>query len=70
MRIQHWQDVASLLLGAWLVLSPLAFWRRSRVDYGLEEWEEIGLGMALLVAPWSISYESAAATFSSAATAS
>jgi len=24
MRIQHWQDVASLLLGVWLVLSPFA----------------------------------------------
>jgi hypothetical protein len=22
MRIQHWQDAASLLLGVWLVLSP------------------------------------------------
>jgi len=24
MRIQHWQDVASLLVGVWLVLSPFA----------------------------------------------
>jgi hypothetical protein len=24
MRIRHWQDVASFLLGVWLVLSPLA----------------------------------------------
>jgi SPW repeat len=24
MRIQHWQDVASLLLGVWLILSPFA----------------------------------------------
>jgi hypothetical protein len=24
MRTQHWQDVASLLLGVWLVLSPFA----------------------------------------------
>ena len=24
MRIRHWQDVASLLLGVWLVLSPFA----------------------------------------------
>jgi len=24
MRIQHWQDVASLVLGVWLVLSPFA----------------------------------------------
>ena len=24
MRIQHWQDAASLLLGVWLVLSPFA----------------------------------------------
>jgi hypothetical protein len=22
MRIQHWQDVASLVVGAWLVASP------------------------------------------------
>jgi hypothetical protein len=22
MRIQHWQDIASLLLGVWLVVSP------------------------------------------------
>jgi hypothetical protein len=22
MRIQHWQDIASLLLGAWLLVSP------------------------------------------------
>ena len=24
MRIRHWQDVASLLVGVWLVLSPFA----------------------------------------------
>jgi SPW repeat len=24
MRIQHWQDVASLVMGVWLVLSPFA----------------------------------------------
>src|SRR5262245_46730525 len=24
MRIQHWQDAASLLVGVWLVLSPFA----------------------------------------------
>jgi len=24
MRIQHWQDVTSLALGVWLVLSPIA----------------------------------------------
>ena len=23
MRIRHWQDAASLLVGVWLVLSPL-----------------------------------------------
>ena len=24
MRIQHWQDAGSLLLGVWLILSPFA----------------------------------------------
>jgi len=24
MRIRHWQDVASLLVGVWLVVSPFA----------------------------------------------
>lgn len=31
----------------------------------LEEWGEILLGLALLVAPWAIGYESASATVSS-----
>ena len=89
MRTQHWQDIASLLLGAWLVLSPLALglvgaaaWITVALGIAvillaveglifpsyLEEWGEIGLGLALLVASWTISYESAIATSSSMVT--
>jgi hypothetical protein len=89
MRTQHWQDIASLLLGAWLVLSPLALgfvgaaaWITVALGIAvilfaiegliipsyLEEWGEIGLGLALVVAPWAISYESAIATSSSMVT--
>ena len=89
MRTQRWQDIASLLLGAWLVLSPLALgivgaaaWITVALGIALilfaiegliippylEEWGEIGLGLALLVAPWAISYESAIATSSSMVT--
>ena len=24
MKVQHWQDIASLMVGAWLVISPMA----------------------------------------------
>ena len=72
MRIQHWQDVASLVLGVWLVLSPFALgfagaavWMTIVlglcvvlfavegfvIPSYLEEWGEILLGLALVVAP-------------------
>jgi hypothetical protein len=88
MRIRHWQDAASLLVGVWLVLSPFALgfaaavtWITILLGLGvilfalegivvpsyLEEWGEILLGLALLVAPWVVGYESVSATVSSAA---
>jgi hypothetical protein len=85
-RIRHWQDVVSLLVGVWLVLSPFALGFAGAAtwitivlglfvilfaveglvipDY-LEEWGEVFLGLALLVVPWSVGYESASATVSS-----
>ena len=86
MRIQHWQDIASLLLGVWLVLSPFvlgfagaATWltivlglcvilfavEGFVIPSYLEEWGEVLLGLALVVAPWTVVYESASATVSS-----
>jgi SPW repeat-containing protein len=44
MRIRHWQDVASLLLGVWLVLSPFAL--------GLEGaalWITVALGLCVVL---------------------
>jgi SPW repeat len=86
MRIQHWQDAASLLVGVWLILSPFildfagaAFWITIALGLGvilfaveafvipsyLEEWAEMLLGLALVVVPWTVGYESSVATLSS-----
>lgn len=86
MRIQHWQDAASLLVGLWLVfssfilgLSGAAVWVTIALGLGvmlfaieafvipsyLEEWGEMLLGLSLLLAPWTIGYESVSATVSS-----
>ena len=88
MRIQHWQDIASLLLGVWLVVSPLvlgfagaATWvtivlglfvilfavEGFVIPSYLAEWGELLIGLALLVAPWTVGYESVSATVSSVA---
>jgi hypothetical protein len=86
MRIQHWQDVASLLIGGWLVVSPFALgfagaavWMTIVlglfvllfavegfvIPSYLEEWGEVLIGLALVVIPWTIGYESVSATVSS-----
>jgi hypothetical protein len=78
MRIKHWQDAASLLVGVWLVLSPFALgfsgsavWMTIALGLGvimfaveaffipsyLEEWGEMLLGLALLLMPWAVGYE-------------
>ena len=44
MRVQHWQDVASLLLGAWLVLSPLALG-----FVGAAAWMTVVLGIGVIL---------------------
>ena len=45
MRIQHWQDAASLLLGVWLILSPFALGFT-----GAEVWITIVLGLFVVMA--------------------
>ena len=44
MRIQHWQDVASLLLGVWLILSPFALGFA-----GAATWITIVLGLCVIL---------------------
>ena len=86
MRIRHWQDAASLVVGVWLVLSPFALgfagaaaWITVVLGLSvvlfaveglfipsyLEEWGELLIGLALLVAPWIFGYEPELATVSS-----
>jgi hypothetical protein len=44
MRIRHWQDAASLLLGVWLVLSPFALGFT-----GAATWMTIVLGLGVIL---------------------
>jgi hypothetical protein len=44
MRIQHWQDVASLFVGAWLVVSPFALGFN-----GAAVWITIVLGLCVVL---------------------
>ena len=88
MRIQHWQDAASLAVGVWLVLSPwplgtegaaagitlvlgvavaLVAIEALLIPSWLEEWTEIGLGLALMIAPWAVGYGHLVASLSSLA---
>ena len=44
MRIQHWQDVASLLVGVWLVVSPFVLGFA-----GAAVWLTIALGLGVIL---------------------
>jgi hypothetical protein len=44
MRIRHWQDVASLLLGVWLVLSPFALGFAAAAT-----WITVALGLCVIL---------------------
>ena len=44
MRIQHWQDVASLLVGVWLVVSPFVLG-----SAGAAFWLTIALGLGVIL---------------------
>ncbi|WMT79674.1 SPW repeat protein [Bradyrhizobium sp. Ash2021] len=44
MRIQHWQDIASLLLGVWLVMSPFVLGFA-----GAATWVTIVLGLFVIL---------------------
>jgi hypothetical protein len=44
MRIRHWQDVASLLVGVWVVLSPFALGFTGAVT-----WTTLVLGLSVIV---------------------
>jgi hypothetical protein len=44
MRIRHWQDIASLLLGVWLVVSPLVLGFA-----GAATWVTIVLGLFVIL---------------------
>ena len=44
MRIQHWQDVASLVVGAWLVVSPFVLGMA-----GAAVWLTIALGLGVIL---------------------
>ena len=86
MRIRHWQDIAGVLLGVWLILSPFALgfaeaaaWITIVLGLSvilfavegfvipsyLEEWGEVLIGLALVVMPWTVGYESVSATVNS-----
>jgi SPW repeat len=44
MRIRHWQDVASLVLGVWLVLSPFVLGFT-----GAATWITVALGLCVIL---------------------
>ena len=46
MRIRHWQDAASLLLGVWLVLSPFALGFAAAAT-----WITVALGLCVILWP-------------------